>query len=432
MSAQLVIGEVEEAVAALGAALDRLAGLALYPLSQEELLTLVQRFEAVRRRMPVVDHALVGELEARSIGDTLGTRNTQALLRDMLRLSPSEANGRVQAARRLGPREIITGEVLAPLFPTVAAAQAAGEVSAEQARVITMTIEELPSSIRVEHGEQVEQTLVQAASRFDPTVLGKLGRHLHAVLDPDGTLATDEDQQRRRAATLTPNRDGSGELRAHLTPETLARVHAALLPLAAPRPCGDQRDERTAPQRLHDALDAAAGMLLRSGQVPASGGTPATVLLTMTLDQLESRTGLVTTGHGGQLTVTAALRLAGEADVIPVVTGTDGVLGYGRSRRIASASQRRALAARDGGCCFPGCDHPPDWCEAHHVIPWESGGKTDIDNLCLLCDRHHDQHQRAGWRITMINGRPWAIPPPWIDPTQTPIRNTMHYLAPVG
>jgi hypothetical protein len=263
-------------------------------------------------------------------------------------------------------------------------------------------------------------------------VLGKLGRHLHAVLDPDGTLATDEDQQRRRAATLTPNRDGSGELRAHLTPETLARVHAALLPLAAPRPCGDQRDERTAPQRLHDALDAAAGMLLRSGQVPASGGTPATVLLTMTLDQLESRTGLVTTGHGGQLTVTAALRLAGEADVIPVVTGTDGVLGYGRSRRIASASQRRALAARDGGCCFPGCDHPPDWCEAHHVIPWESGGKTDIDNLCLLCDRHHDQHQRAGWRITMTNGRPWAIPPPWIDPTQTPIRTTMHYLAPVG
>jgi HNH endonuclease len=102
------------------------------------------------------------------------------------------------------------------------------------------------------------------------------------------------------------------------------------------------------------------------------------------------------------------------------------VLGYGRSRRIATAAQRRALAARDGGCCFPGCDQPPDWCEAHHVTPWHQGGNTDLDNLCLLCDHHHDQHQRAGWRIVMQHGRPHAIPPPWTDPDQTPIRKTMH------
>src|SRR4029450_4870638 len=100
----------------------------------------------------------------------------------------------------------------------------------------------------------------------DPTVLGKLGRHLQAVLDPDGTLASEEDQQRRRAATLTANRDGSGDLRARLTPETLAKVQAALLPLAAPRPCGEAKDDRSAPQRLHDALDQAARMLLRRWQ----------------------------------------------------------------------------------------------------------------------------------------------------------------------
>jgi HNH endonuclease len=134
----------------------------------------------------------------------------------------------------------------------------------------------------------------------------------------------------------------------------------------------------------------------------------------------------VTTGHGGQLTVNQALHLAGQAEIIPVVIGTDGVLGYGRSRRIATASQRRALAARDGGCCFPGCDHPPDWTEvAHHLTPWEQGGKTDLNDLALLCDHHHDHHQ-TGWRIQMRDGRPWAIPPPWTDPTQTPTRSTMH------
>jgi hypothetical protein len=209
-------------------------------LSQEQLVTVLRRFEAVRRRMPVVDHVLVGELEARSVAVAVGAQNTQAVLREVLRLSPSEATARVQAARRLGQRETITGDVLAPAFPAVAAAQAAGAVAAEQARVITTTIEELPATVRVGHGAQVEQTLVEAASRFDPNVLGRLGRHLQAVLDPDGTLASDADQQRRRAATLTPNRDGSGELRAHLTPETLARVQAALLPWRHPGRAGCQ------------------------------------------------------------------------------------------------------------------------------------------------------------------------------------------------
>ena len=231
---------------------------------------------------------------------------------------------------------------------------------------------------------------------------------------------------------MTANRDGCGDRHAHLTPDTLATVQAALLPLAAPRPCGQSRDERTAPQRLHDAIDTAAGLLLRCGQLPASGGTPATILLTITLDQLESRTGLVSTGHGGQLTVTQALRLAGEADVIPImVDDRAGIVGYGRSRRIATTAQRRALAARDGGCVFPGCDHPPDWTEAHHITPRDRGARTDLHNLALLCDHHHD-HQRAGWRIVMRNGTPCAIPPPWIDPHQTPVRNTIHDLAPVG
>jgi hypothetical protein len=65
-------------------------------------------------------------------------------------------------------------------------------------------------------------------------------------------------------------------------------------------------------------------MLLRSGQLPASGGTPATVLVTMTVEQLESRTRLVTTGHGGQLTVSQALRLAGEQALLFLVPEGEG------------------------------------------------------------------------------------------------------------
>jgi hypothetical protein len=49
---------------------------------------------------------------------------------------------------------------------------------------------------------------------------------------------------------------------------------------------------------------------------------------------------------------------------------------------------------------------------------------TDLDNLCLLCDHHHDRIDTGGWRITMRDRVPWFTPPTWLDPQQTPQRNT--------
>jgi hypothetical protein len=64
-------------------------------------------------------------------------------------------------------------------------------------------------------------------------------------------------------------------------------------------------------------------------------------------------------------------------------------IDMGRKRRLATRDQRRALVVRDGGCAFPGCDRPPSWCDAHHIIPWIPNGLTDLDNLVLLCRWHH-------------------------------------------
>ena len=106
------------------------------------------------------------------------------------------------------------------------------------------------------------------------------------------------------------------------------------------------------------------------------------MLVTLTVDQLEARTGMVTTAHGGLISVPQALQIAAEANIVPVVIGdAGGVLGYGLTRRTASNGQRRALAARDRGCSFPGCDRPPDWCHTHHVTAWADGGRTDLEKL---------------------------------------------------
>ena len=62
--------------------------------------------------------------------------------------------------------------------------------------------------------------------------------------------------------------------------------------------------------------------------------------------------------------------------------------------------------------------------QAHHRIPWEDGGETSTDNCCLLCDFHHRRVHHDGWDVILINGAIHVIPPPWIDSTRTPRRNT--------
>lgn len=70
------------------------------------------------------------------------------------------------------------------------------------------------------------------------------------------------------------------------------------------------------------------------------------------------------------------------------------------------APLRRAVVVRDGRCRFPGCDRPPPWCDAHHVIHWADGGPTALSNLVLLCRRHHRLVHEGGFGLEMNGSRP--------------------------
>lgn len=101
----------------------------------------------------------------------------------------------------------------------------------------------------------------------------------------------------------------------------------------------------------------------------------------------------------------AARRLACEAGIIPVVLGGDGrPLDVGRASRLATPAQRVALRAMYRECAAQGCDRPFDWCELHHLHPWEHGGRTDLDNLVPLCSRHHHQVHAKSWRVVRDGG----------------------------
>jgi len=75
-------------------------------------------------------------------------------------------------------------------------------------------------------------------------------------------------------------------------------------------------------------------------------------------------------------------------------------LDVGREQRLFTPKQRVALALRDGGCRWRGCDRPASYCEAHHIDEWSGGGRTDFDRGILLCRFHHMNLHHGGWRIT--------------------------------
>ena len=87
-------------------------------------------------------------------------------------------------------------------------------------------------------------------------------------------------------------------------------------------------------------------------------------------------------------------------------------LDVGRATRVIAPAQRRALAVRDRGCVFPGCERPLAWCDAHHLWHWIDGGPTDLANLALVCRAHHRAVHEGGWQLTRgPDGRFTATPP---------------------
>jgi hypothetical protein len=89
-----------------------------------------------------------------------------------------------------------------------------------------------------------------------------------------------------------------------------------------------------------------------------------------------------------------------------------GVLDYGRVTRTVPAPLWNALVARDRHCRFPGCDRPPTWCEAHHVVPWQRGGATSLANLVLLCSRHHHLLHGGDWHADLAADGTFAVTDP--------------------
>lgn len=394
-------------------------------LSDDEFAEVAREMDAVRRQLSSADYPIVSEVEARALPDKELTRTAAGYLGKLWRLTPREASARVREANALRPRTALTGEVLDPLRPATAEARRLGILGDSQVRVILKTLSQLPPNLPVGQVDSAERILVQAAHSLHADDLSKVAQRLLDTVNPDGSQPSEAELQQRRDLWLRRKSDGTVHIGGLLDPITGAKAEAWFGAMSKPRPDdASGRDERTAGHRRHDAFADLLGLALRADEYATACGSPVTVHLSMTAEQFESGSGHATTSYGQHIRVAESFRLLDQTCIAWAVHNSKGgVVNFGRGKRLATREQTEALLARDGGCAFPGCDHPAEWCERHHVKEWRHGGTTDMDNLVLLCAYHHARFAQQGWTIAMRDGVPWFIPPPLIDPNRTPIRN---------
>ncbi len=189
-------------------------------------------------------------------------------------------------------------------------------------------------------------------------------------------------------------------------------------------------DERTPEQYASDALLhlLLAGADADSSMMLGSGAPSVRVLVTARDLALGAGSGSLEASVGRPDGVVVALptvqRLLCGGTQTPILIGSTGQpLDVGRAQRLFTTRQRLALAARDGGCRWPGCERPPSWCEAHHIEHWQrDGGRTDVDVGILLCRHHHLLLHDQEWSIVLAGTGPdyELIPPESVDPMRRP------------
>jgi hypothetical protein len=292
---------------------------------------------------------------------------------------------------------------LAGDFHRTETALAAGEVTAAQAEVIVDAVLALPASVGPDGREKAELHLLEQAGEFNPKQLRLLGRHLLDVIDPDAAderLAAQleaEERNARRSCFLQIYADEHGTTHLRGAVPTSAGDHllTALNAFASPRrPDPYARKDASGKQVANADLlgQAFVEMVQRypNDRLPQSGGTNATILVTMSIETLLGglESAELLTGH--QLSPAEARRQACEAGIVPVVLGGESQpLDYGREKRFHTPAQRRLIFTRDKTCRAEGCEIPANWCHVHHEDPWLQGGPTCVDNGVTLCARHH-------------------------------------------
>lgn len=272
--------------------------------------------------------------------------------------------------------------------------------------------------------DRSEKDFLTVARHLTPARMAAQAKALFAALDPDqddDDASTDFDNRKVRLSEID---GGGGWMLSGWLPSDLGAVVAGALNAIMDQHRDNESLEPT-PRRRADALVELAERA--NASLPSSARARARVVVTVPADALfapgspprtsDGRIDLGacwSTGNGpghGHLASATVRALTCDATVSRILLGpASQPLDVGRSSYTVPTGMRHALIARDKGCRFPGCDRPPGWADAHHIVHWADGGETAIDNLVLLCRKHHRTiHHSKRWTIHTSSDRPPEI-----------------------
>jgi hypothetical protein len=240
----------------------------------------------------------------------------------------------------------------------------AGLISTRAAAIVVKMTDKIDDLLADQSAPLYETTLLQFAAEHDPDLLGRFANGLYARVDQDGAFRDFETAHRRRDLAARRRPDGAGPAGGEFTSELHEYLEITFDTFGRPQPGPNgEPDPRTPGQRRHDALLEALKLLYASGTLPTVNGCATTLVLTATVDDYASGTGIVRTAHGYSIPVAVADRwLDPKAKAILVLLSkTKKILAYSDQQRLFTEQQRLAMYARDKGCSYPGCDAPLSW-----------------------------------------------------------------------
>ena len=355
-------------------------------------------------------------------------------MRHRCNLAPAEAMARAKVAFAITDSR-----------PTTGAAVRSGTVSWRHAQVIEQTLRMVP----VERRAEAEASLVEHAESLDPGQLRRAGDRLVHCFDRERADEAAIRKLDRRGLSVAETMDGMVSVHGLLDPVTgallMTALDAKLRPTvgdghghgeshgahptgAADATAGAVRGDevRTWSQRRADALADICQEWLQDTNQATLGGVRPHLSVIVDHATLASQRGANAAGDAmvsgvepaqlawvGPITATEAQLIGCDSTVSRIVTdGSSQVTDVGRGTRTIPPALRRAVAARDRSCVGPGCYRPPEHCDVHHIVFWEHGGDTSLQNTVLLCRRHHGMVHLKQWRIVIEpDGTRKLLPP---------------------
>ena len=287
-------------------------------------------------------------------------------------------------------------------MPLTKAAFLRGALSWGQVRAIVCTVRHVDV-----HGRAKVDQLVhdEAAGADEPERLLGLIEDKVAAIRADLSVAHEDRAIERSFLAVQSSLDGGATFYGEADAASAATILEAL-EAASEQPVDP--DDEDAPSRAKQRMDAFVRVCEGFLGGGAIGRPRPRIIATIDVDAFATRGRTdaarvlrALAGRTPTLTPLSTETMLCDATIVPVVFDGSRPVAVGDAAAPITPKLRTALAARDGGCRFPGCAAPVAWCDAHHIRPRMNDGPTEIDNLLLLCRRCHRNVHRFRWRIDL-------------------------------